>query len=98
MSKKKSYRDLKNEIIELKEILAARDGRIAVLLLADAKKDEKIQEYKGMIKSLESQIKRKSFKIPFRTDSEYKKCSCGKDATVKYYGKPWCDDCFDEIK
>ena len=178
MSKKKGYRDLKDEIIELKNVLDVRNGRIAVLSLAVASKDDKIQEYKEMIKSLEYKIrivsdavseptKRKTFKIPLRTETKYEKqaaynqhnsygvaceninagefivmdelgnckkvltqtiddelykitrsviidtiinpilkeclddpekCSCGKDATVKYYGKFWCDDCFDEIK
>ena len=84
MSKKKGYRDLKNNIIELESILSARNGRIAVLCLANASKDDKIQEYKKMIKSLEYKIrivsdavseptKRKVFKIPLRTETKYDK-------------------------
>lgn len=106
---KKSFRDLKNEIIELKDVLSSKNGRIAVLCLSVVQKEEKIQEYKGMIKSLEHKLstvsdvvnERKVFKIPLRTAHRYekvnRKCSCGKDATIKYYGKYWCDDCFNDI-
>ncbi len=53
---KKTYKDLKNEIEELKNTLDARNGRIAFLSLATVQQESKIQEYKGMIKTLEARL------------------------------------------
>ena len=124
---KKTYRDLKNDIEDLKNTLNARNGRIAVLCLAAVQKEEKILEYKGFIKTLETRLSnintktlaisnnvkhgtdyhpddvafKKTYKIPLHTETKYenpnKKCGCGKDGTIMFYGKTWCDDCFIDI-
>jgi len=49
MSKKKSYRELKNEIIELKNVVNVRDNRIAVLLVGKAASEKRMQEYKDLL-------------------------------------------------